>query len=64
MIVPPFYSWLRGAALEDVWHDNDECGIAKTIALADRIAGKDDIRTRCKFCALLDPKQVVRTKSS
>ena len=60
MRVPAFYSPLRGVALSDVWHDNSECPIGQSIALVDRIAGKDDIRHRCAYCALLDQRPVIR----
>lgn len=63
MRVTPYYSFLRGMALEDLWHDNDECPLGQSIAAADRIPGKDHIRKRCPFCALLQaPLPVVSTE--
>ena len=55
MQIPPFYSFLRGIALEDLWHDNDECQIGLSIALAERLPGKDHIRKHCQYCDLLNP---------
>ena len=62
MRIASFYSPLRGIALEDVWHDQEECPIGRSIALADRIAGREPSGKRCTFCTLLDkpgtsPKQ-------
>ena len=54
MRVPPFHSFLRGIAVEDLWHDNDACQVGQSIARADRIPGTDDIRKHCPFCALLN----------
>jgi hypothetical protein len=54
MRIPPFYSPLRGIALEEVWHDNDECTVARSIAPADRLPGQCPSRKRCPYCALLD----------
>ncbi|MFD2720712.1 hypothetical protein ACFST9_18465 [Hymenobacter monticola] len=39
MRIPAFYSPLRGIGLEEVWHDNDECPVARSIAPADRQPG-------------------------
>ena len=60
MRVPAFYSPMRGMALSDVWHDNSECPIGQSIALGDRIVGKDGIRLRCAYCALLDHRPVIK----
>jgi hypothetical protein len=54
MRIPPFYSPLRGIALEEVWHDNDECPVARSLAPPDRRAGKGPSGKRCSYCALLD----------
>jgi len=54
MRIPPFYSPLRGIALDDVWHDNDECTVARSIAPADRRAGLGPSHKRCPYCVLLD----------
>jgi hypothetical protein len=54
MYVSPFYSPLRGAAVEDLWHDNDECPLGKSIAPADRLAGTGRIRKHCHCCAILN----------
>ena len=60
MRVPPFYSPLRGIALEEVWHDNDECPINQSVALADRIPGTGTSHQPGRFCALLDATLVAR----
>ncbi|MBF9221137.1 hypothetical protein [Hymenobacter ruricola] len=54
MRIPAFYSPLRGIALDDVWHDNDECTVARSVAPADRRPGKGPSGKRCPYCALLD----------
>lgn len=61
MKVLPFYSFTRGIALEDLWHNNDECEIGLSIALADRLAGKDHIRKQYWLCVLIN-KQLQVTK--
>ena len=58
MRTPPFYSYLRGMALASAWHDNNECPIAQSIPLADRIPGTDPFSKRCTYCELLDTKAV------
>lgn len=58
MRILPFYSYMRGIALASAWHDDDECPIAQSIALADRIAGIDPLNKRCTYCELLDEKAV------
>lgn len=60
MRVPAFYFPLRDMALSDVWHDNSECPIGQSIAPGDHVAGKDDIRLRCTYCALLDQPPVIK----
>lgn len=62
MRIASFYSPLRGIGLEDVWHDQEQCPIGRSIALADRIAGREPSGKRCPFCTMLDkpgtsPKQ-------
>lgn len=54
MRIAPFYSPLRGIALEDLWHDNSDCPLGRSVALVDRIAGKNAIHKRCPYCAILD----------
>jgi hypothetical protein len=54
MRVQPFYSFLRGIALEDLWHDNDACQVGQSIAPVDRRPGTDDIHKHCPFCAILN----------
>lgn len=54
MRVPPFYSFLRGIAREDLWHDNDACQVGQSIAPADRVPGTDHIRKHCPFCTVLN----------
>lgn len=56
MRVPPFYSFRRGLALTDVWHDNDECPLGRSITPADRVRDTDDVRHRCAYCAMLDAR--------
>ncbi|RZK32485.1 MAG: hypothetical protein EOO63_01215 [Hymenobacter sp.] len=51
MQTAPFYSLFRGIAVEDIWHDNDECQIGQSIATQDRLAGQDD-RKHCPYCVL------------
>ena len=58
MRIKPFYSFLRGMALEDLWHDNSECPLGQSIAKADRIPGKDDIRKHCPYCIRLNEPMV------
>jgi hypothetical protein len=53
MQVLPFYSLMRGIAIEDLWHDNDECPIGLSIALADRLKGTNHILKHCPYCTLL-----------
>lgn len=48
----PLYSYLRGIALEDLWHDNAVCRVGQRIALADRIPRTDGIGKHCPFCAI------------
>ena len=47
---------MRGIALASAWHDDDECPIAQSIVLADRIVGIDPLNKRCTYCELLDKK--------
>lgn len=50
--MPPFYSPLRGIAVEDLWHDNDACQVGQSLARADRVAGKRG--KHCPFCHTLN----------
>ena len=54
MRIKPFYSFLRGMALEDLWHDNNECPLGQSIARPDRIPGKDGIHKHCPYCIRLN----------
>ncbi|MBF9239483.1 hypothetical protein I2I05_18970 [Hymenobacter sp. BT683] len=55
MKIPAFHSQWRGLALEDAWHDNDECFIVKSIPRAHRIPGKETVtRKHCRYCVLLN----------
>jgi hypothetical protein len=54
MQVSPFHSLFRGIAVEDLWHDNDECQIALSVAFTERLPGKDHIRKHCQYCNLLN----------
>lgn len=55
MLVASFYSFVRGIAVEDMWHDNDECQIGQSIAPADRLAGRDHILKHCWLCVNFKP---------
>jgi hypothetical protein len=59
MQVPPFYSPTRGSTVIPEWHDNDECLIGKSIALADRKKGSDHLRAHCKDCVHLNKPVVL-----
>jgi hypothetical protein len=62
MKVRPYYSLLRGLALEDLWHNNDECEIGLSIKPAERLLGKDHIRKQCPYCQVLNrPRPAVTT---
>jgi hypothetical protein len=62
MKVPPFYSLMRGLALEDLWHNNNECEIGLSIKLADRLPGKDRVHKHCPYCQVLNqPRPLVTT---
>lgn len=50
----PFHFFLRGIALEDLWHDKDACQVKQSIAKADRVPGTDHIRKHCPFCVILN----------
>lgn len=54
MRIPAFYSSLRGIALADVWHNDDECPLGKSISIADRIIVPSCIHNRCAYCIMLD----------
>ncbi|RZJ94926.1 MAG: hypothetical protein EOO60_01855 [Hymenobacter sp.] len=51
MRTPPFYSLFRGIAVEDVWHDNNDCQIGQSIAIQDRLPGHND-RKHCPYCQI------------
>ena len=53
MKIDSFHALVRGVALADYWHDNSECFIVQSIALADRLPGRADWE-RCPYCQLLD----------
>ncbi len=53
MRVSPFYSLLRGMALANVWHDHDDCPLARSLAPADRRPGRPPSYAHCPYCALL-----------
>ncbi|RZK24571.1 MAG: hypothetical protein EOO56_00805 [Hymenobacter sp.] len=54
MLIAPFHSFMRGIAVEDLWHDNDECQIGLSIGLIYRVAGTGSIGKHCQYCALLN----------
>jgi hypothetical protein len=58
MRVPPFYSLLRGMAVEDLWHDNDACQIGQRIGLANRRPGRDHPRKHCALCAVHNAREL------
>lgn len=62
MLVSPFYSPLRGIALEDVWHNNSACPVGESLAAADRRPGMVPYNKRCRFCALLDGRVLRATR--
>ncbi len=51
---PPFYSFVRGIGVKDVYHDNDECAIARSVEEVYRLPGNGKNRTHCAFCAILN----------
>ena len=53
MRISPFYSAHRGAALIDIWHDNDICPQARAIPALQRRRGLGYLRQRCPQCAQL-----------
>jgi hypothetical protein len=55
LLVAPFYSFVRGIAVEDMWHNDDDCQIGQSVAPADRLAGKNHILKHCWLCASLNP---------
>lgn len=50
----PFYSLLRGIAVEDVWHDNTECPIGRSIQPGERIHGTGFLTKHCPYCQVLN----------
>jgi hypothetical protein len=58
MLVASYYSLTRGIALENFWHDNDECEIGLSIWLADRLPGKHRLCKHCPYCQLLNQPQL------
>lgn len=54
MRVPPYHSLTRGLALEDLWHDNNECEIGLSLPLVDRLPGKGNQRKQCPYCQVLN----------
>jgi len=64
MQVAPFYSLTRGIAVEDLWHDNNECEIGLSIWPADRLAGKDHIHKHCPYCQLLNQAWQAKVKGA
>jgi hypothetical protein len=62
MRVPPYYSMTRGIALENMWHNNNECEIGLSIRPRDRLLGKNRIRKHCPYCQILNkPRLAVTT---
>jgi hypothetical protein len=49
MKVAPYYALPRGLALEDLWHNNNECELGLSIGPRDRLPGKGKSRSR-KHC--------------
>jgi hypothetical protein len=54
MIVAPFYTSARGLAVEDVWHNNDECELGLSIPLHERLFGEGVQRKHCPVCQALN----------
>jgi hypothetical protein len=61
MRVPPYYSLVRGVALEDFWHNNDECEIGLSIRQEDRRPGKHHLCKQCPYCQVLNQPRPART---
>ena len=61
MRMPAFYALVRGVAVADYWHDNDECFIVKSIVLRDRLPGHDD-RGRCPYFVLVETRPVLNRR--
>lgn len=57
----PYYSFFRGIAVEDLWHDNNECEIGLSIPPRDRRPGKDHIDKHCPYCQILNTPWSVRS---
>ena len=53
MLTRPFYSLLRGIAVEDVWHDNTECPLGRSIQATERVVGKGALTKHCPYCEVL-----------
>jgi hypothetical protein len=56
MKVAPYYALPRGLALEDLWHNNNECELGLSIGPRDRLPGKGKSRSRkhCPYCEALN----------
>jgi hypothetical protein len=54
MKVLPFHSPVRGLALEDLWHNNDECEIGLSIKQSDRLPGRARVPKQCPYCQVLN----------
>lgn len=63
MKVSAYHSPVRGVALEDLWHNNNnECEIGLSIRPADRLPGKARIHKHCPYCQVLNqPRPRVTT---
>ena len=61
MVMKPIYGLVRGIAIADYWHNNDECFIVKSIAPRDRSPGHGPWQ-RCPYCLLLDRSPVLRRR--
>ena len=63
MLARPFYSLLRGIAVEDVWHDNTECPIGRSIQPRERVMGKGALTKYCPYCQVLNAAVVAGRRS-
>jgi hypothetical protein len=61
MTVTPYYSLVRGLALEDLWHNNDECEIGLSVGPLDRRRGRSYVWKHCPYCKVLNERRYACT---
>jgi hypothetical protein len=54
MKVAPFHSKIRGLAVEDHWHNNNECEIGHSVPLGDRRSGEGRFCRQCPICKAMN----------